>query len=200
MTCVTHAVLALVAACAITGVAASPARAASCPASSIDGVRILELEDGLGCAQGAELASYTVLDGGYYEDDVHYCRWGQGGTRPIERRGRTFYAGFCIDKTTEVEATFLARPPLKTCRDRSLDDLRARYIGCPTARKVYRRSLTVALRENSGDRITQFRYAGYSWRCRARNPHKRHGNPAWYEWICYAPHDVRVHYRWFGGE
>jgi hypothetical protein len=166
----------------------------------VNGVRVIELEDGLGCAQGAELASYTVLDGGYYQDDVHYCRWGQGGTRPVERAGRTFYTGFCFDKATEVEATFLARPPLKVCRDRTLDDLRARYIGCITARRVYRRSLTVALRENSGDRITRFRYAGYNWRCRARNPHKRGGNPAWYEWICNAPHDVRVHYRWFGGE
>jgi hypothetical protein len=179
---------------------AAPAQAAECPPRTLDGVRLLELGDSLGCGPGAQLASATVLDGGYYDDDAYYCRWGQGGTRPIKRQDKTFYAGFCMDKANEIEATFLARPPLETCRDTGLDDLRARYIDCSTARKVYRRSLKVAQRDDSGSETTRFRYVGYEWRCRAGNPHKRNGNPAWYEWKCNAPHDVLVHYRWLAGE
>jgi hypothetical protein len=200
MRIVGSALAASLAALMVAMAAAVPAHAAACPTRTVDGVRIVELENSLGCDQGGELASATVLDGGWYDDAVYYCRWGQGGTRPIKREGKTFYAGFCLDKATEVEAGFLARPPLRTCRDTRLDDLRARYVDCSTARKVYRRSLRVAQRDGSGSRTTRFRYRGDDWRCRAYNPHKRNWNPAWYEWKCRAPHDVLVHYRWLAGE
>jgi hypothetical protein len=109
------------------------AHAAECPAVTVDGVRVVELTDEHGCDQGAKLASAGVMDGGYLQDDTYYCRWGQGGTRPVKREGKTFYAAFCMDKDTEAEATFLARPPLEICRDTGLDDLRARYVACSTA-------------------------------------------------------------------
>jgi hypothetical protein len=71
-------------------------------------------------------------------------------------------------------------------------------VDCPTARRVYRRSLKVA--GHDGGKTTGFKYAGRRWTCRAYNPHKRNGNPAWYEWKCTAANDVLVHFRWFGGE
>jgi hypothetical protein len=188
------------AAAAIAATLPTTARAAECPAVTVRGVRILDLTDEHGCDKGADLASRTVRKRGYLQTDAFYCRWGQGGTRPIRRRGRTFYAGFCFNKQTEVEATFLARPPLSVCDgDRSDgDDLRARYIACATARRVYRRSLKVATEE--GGKVVRFRFAGHQWTCRAYNPHKRSGNPAWYEWKCRAANDVIVHYRWLFGE
>jgi hypothetical protein len=185
------------------GLAAPPAApAAECPAVTIDGVRILELTDEHGCEQGANLASRTVLDDGFLQSGVFFCRWGQGGTRPVKRSGRTFYAGFCFNEQTQGEATFLARPPLETCDGGlgNLFDLRARYVVCRTAKNVYRRSLRVAARAPREQKVVRFRYAGYRWRCRAYNPHKRGDNPAWYEWKCRAPHDVLVHYRWLAGE
>jgi hypothetical protein len=114
--------------------------------------------------------------------------------------GQLHYAGFCFNKDTEAEASFLARPGLSDCDgDRSDgDDLRARYVGCPTARRVYRRSLKVAARGDGN--VTRFKYAGYRWTCRAYNPHKRNGNPAWYEWKCRAANDALVHFCWFSGE
>jgi hypothetical protein len=190
----------LIAALAIV-VGPSTALAAACPDTTVRGVRVIELTDELGCDEGASLASRTVRDDGFLQTDVFYCRWGQGGTRPIKRDGKTFYSGFCLNEETEAQASFLARPPLKTC-DGGLDDLydlRARYLDCRTARRVYRRSLKVAAREPAR-KMTRFRYAGYRWKCRAYNPHKRGDNPAWYEWKCRAKHDVLVDYRWLAGE
>jgi hypothetical protein len=119
---------------------------------------------------------------------------GQAGRQDVLRR-------FCLDEETEAEATFLARPPLKICDGDTSDgdDLRARYLDCRTARRVYRRSLKVAVREPAG-KVTRFRFAGYRWTCRAYNPHKRGDNSEWYEWKCRAKHDVLVHYRWLAGE
>jgi hypothetical protein len=181
-------------------VAPASVPAAYCPPVTVHGVRILELTDEHGCDQGARLASRTVRNRGYLQTGPFFCRWGQGGTRPIEREGKTFYGGFCANEETEAEATFLARPGLSMCDGNRLDgdDLRARYVGCRTARRLYRRSLKVAARQ--ARKVTRFRYVGYRWTCRAYNPHKRGGNPAWYEWKCRAAHDVLVHFRWFGGE
>jgi hypothetical protein len=179
----------------------STAFAATCPDTTVKGVRVIELTDELGCDEGASLASRTVRDDGFLQTDVFYCRWGQGGTGPIKRAGKTFYAGFCLNEETDTEATFLARPPLKTCQGGldDLFDLRARYVDCRTARRTYRRSLKVAARD-PGKKVTRFRYAGYRWKCRAYNPHMRGDNPAWYEWKCRAKHDLLVHYRWLAGE
>jgi hypothetical protein len=106
-----------------------------------------------------------------------------------------------LNNDTQAEATVLARPRLTTCAG-GLDDfsdLRARYLDCRTARRTYRRSLSVAAR-HPGQESVRFRYAGYRWACRASNPHHRNGNPAWYEWKCRGPHDVLVQYRYFAGE
>ncbi len=78
------------------------------------------------------------------------------------------------------------------------DDLRARNVTCQTAKRVYNRSLKVAAVQN--DTPTTFRYQGRSWTCRAYNPHKRNGNPAWYEWKCRASGKRLVWFRWLGGE
>jgi hypothetical protein len=176
----------------------APVYAAECPPVTVRGVRILELTDEHGCDQGARLASRTVRNSGYLRTPTFFCRWGQGGTRPIERDGKTFYSGFCANQETQAEASFLARPALSICDgDRTDgDDLRARYVDCRTARRVYRRSLKVAARQ--GDKVTRFEYVGYRWTCRAYNPHKRGDNPARYEWKCRAANDVIVHFRWFG--
>lgn len=192
--------LACLALAPIGAAAPGPAQAADCPPVTVRGVRILELTDEHGCAQGARLASRTVRDGGYLRTGAYFCRWGQGGTRPMKREGKTYYAGFCLNVETEAEASFLARPGLSSCDgDRSDgDDLRARYVDCRTARRVYRRSLKVAARH--GGKVIRFEYLGYRWTCRAYNPHKRGDNPAWYEWKCRAANDVLVHFRWFGGE
>jgi hypothetical protein len=188
---------------ALLAVAVWPAtaRASDCPDETVRGVRILDLTDALGCDAGADLAARTVRHDGFLQTGGFYCRWGQGGTRPVKRRGKTFYAGFCFDDDTQAEANFLARPPLKTCEGgrEELFDLRARYLDCRTARRTYRRSLALAARHPKRLPL-RFRYAGYRWTCRAYNPHHRDGNPAYYEWKCRAPHDVLVHYRWFAGE
>jgi hypothetical protein len=104
-----------------------------------------------------------------------------------------FHARFCFNKSTESEASFLARPGVSVCDRSDGDDLRARYLDCVIARRVYRRSL------REGARVTRFTYAGFRWSCRAYNPHKHHGNPAWCEWKCRAANDVLVHFRGFGG-
>lgn len=194
------ALLLTLALAALAAAAPVPARAAGCPAVTVHGVRVVELTDEHGCVHGANLAGRTVRAGGYLETDAFFCRWGQGGTRPIERKGRIFYAGFCFNRDTEAEASFLARPGLSVCDEAHSDgdDLRARYVDCPTARRVYGRSLKVAA--SRGGKVTRFKYAGYRWKCRAYNPHKRNGNPAWYEWKCRAANDALVHFRWFGGE
>jgi hypothetical protein len=76
---------------ALAATAPAPARAAACPPATVHGVRVVELTDERGCERGANLASRTVRAHGYLETATFFCRWGQGGTRPIERNGRTFY-------------------------------------------------------------------------------------------------------------
>ena len=160
-------------------VAAWPAaaRAADCPAVTIKGVRIVELTDDLGCARGGSLASRTVRHDGFLKTGSILCRWGQGGTQPIKRRGRTFYSGFCADVNTNAQASFVARDRVKSCRD----GLRARYIDCPTARRTYRHSVKVAM-HNPGTKTVRFRFAGHRWKCRTVATHV---------WKCTAPNDVR---------
>ncbi len=91
------------------GPAPATAASATCPAATKDGVRVIRLQRSLGCKTGLRLAVAAVKDGGYYKDSRVYCRWGQGGTRPIRVNGRIYYAGFCYRVSDMREADFLAR-------------------------------------------------------------------------------------------
>ncbi len=72
------------------------------------------------------------------------------------------------------------------------DDMRARNIRCSTARRVYSRSLRVALRDPDAA-VVRFRLYGLRWTCRARNTDI-------YEWRCRASGRRLMRYRWLGGE
>jgi hypothetical protein len=107
-------VLAVLACACLVGLAAdgsTPATAApaTCPPATRDSVRVIRLQRGLGCKTGLRLAVAAVNDGGYYKDSRRYCRWGQGGTRPIRVNGHVYYSGFCYRVSDMREAGFLAR-------------------------------------------------------------------------------------------
>ena len=72
-------------------------------------MRVIRLQRTLGCAIGLRLAARTVRAGGYLKAGGYYCRWGQGGTRPIRVNGRIYYGGFCYRSSDGREAQFLAR-------------------------------------------------------------------------------------------
>jgi len=80
-----------------------------CPPATKDGVRVIRLRRALGCNTGLRLAARVVNGDGYFQDSRYYCRWGQGGTKPIQINGRTYLAGFCYRKSDEEEVGFLAR-------------------------------------------------------------------------------------------
>jgi hypothetical protein len=88
--------------------------------------------------------------------------------------------------------------PLKVWSDDGLSDLRAKNVRCDTAKRVYRKSVSVAA-DMPGE-VTRFKSVGLRWSCRAYNPRHRNGNPAWYEWKCRASQERLVHYRWKAGE
>jgi hypothetical protein len=165
----------------VAGLWPAAAQAADCPAVTIKGVRIVELGDGLGCTRGASLASRTVRHDGFLKSGDVLCRWGQGGTKPIKRGGKTFYSGFCANVNTNAQASFLARDRIKGCHA----GVRARYIDCPTARKTYRQSVKVAM-HHPGTNVVRFRYAGHRWKCRPGHAHV---------WTCTAKNDVLVSHR-----
>jgi hypothetical protein len=72
-------------------------------------VRVIRLQRTFGCKTGVRLAAAVVNGDGYYEDLRYYCRWGQGGTRPIRVNCRTYVGGFCYWRGDKREASFLAR-------------------------------------------------------------------------------------------
>jgi hypothetical protein len=106
-------IVALAAAACLTATSSTAATASAttkaCPAATKHGVRVIRLQRTLGCTTALTLAIRAVNDHGYYQDSRYYCRWGQGGTRPIRVNGRSYFAGFCYRKRDEKEASFLAR-------------------------------------------------------------------------------------------
>jgi hypothetical protein len=80
-----------------------------CKPRTKDGVRVIRLQRVFGCKTGVRLVAAVVNGGGYYEDIRYYCRYGQGGTRPIRVRGHTYYGGLCYREDDKREASFLAR-------------------------------------------------------------------------------------------
>jgi hypothetical protein len=71
---------------------------------------VIHLSAHLGCGAVRKLALKTTESSlGYYKSRHWYCRWGQGGTRPIHVHGRIYYGGFCDSVPAFAEATFLGR-------------------------------------------------------------------------------------------
>lgn len=107
------ALSALVAASAATPPLGSVADASAapryCKPRTKDRVRVIQLRRTFGCRRGLRLAAAVVNGGGYYQDLHYYCRFGQGGTRPVRVHGHTYYGGFCYRDADKREATFLAR-------------------------------------------------------------------------------------------
>lgn len=64
----------------------------------------------LGCGVPRNLALKTIASSaGYYKSRDWYCRWGQGGTRPVSVDGHVYYGGFCYNASSRREASFLGR-------------------------------------------------------------------------------------------
>jgi hypothetical protein len=71
---------------------------------------VRHLSAGLGCGAAGRVAVRTVESSdGYFKSHSWYCRWGQGGTRPIRVGGYVYYAGFCASKPGYREVTFIGR-------------------------------------------------------------------------------------------
>ena len=71
---------------------------------------VIRLSAHLGCGAVRRLALKTTESSlGYYRSSHWYCRWGQGGTRPIHVNGRVYYGGFCDSVPAFREASFLGR-------------------------------------------------------------------------------------------
>jgi hypothetical protein len=71
---------------------------------------VIRLSSDLGCGAVRRLALKTAESSlGYYKSRSWYCRWGQGGTRPIRVKGHVYYAGFCDSVPSFRGATFLGR-------------------------------------------------------------------------------------------
>lgn len=89
------------------------ARTATCAPFAQGSIRVVRLERSFGCgrAMRARVVA-TVRAGGYLRRNGWYCRWGQGGTRPVRVRGLVYYAGYCSrGPGFEVDAWFLAHRP-----------------------------------------------------------------------------------------
>lgn len=121
-------------------------------------------------------------------------RWLTTGRISALLIGALALAGALLIALARVEPASAAI--VKTCYDRGYEDLKAKRIDCDTARRVYRRSLTVAS-QNQDASVTRFRSVGLRWTCRAYNPPA----VAFYTWRCTANRGrVMVQYRWKSGD
>lgn len=90
--------------------ATNDARAIYCAPIIGSHAEVRHLSARLGCGAVGRVALRTVESGdGYFKSRSWYCRWGQGGTRPIRLGGYVYYAGFCASKPSYREVTFLGR-------------------------------------------------------------------------------------------
>jgi hypothetical protein len=81
-----------------------------CPPATSSVAEVIRLQDGLGCELIPELALRTVgPEDGYLRDGDITCRWGQGGTRPLQVGGKTYIPGYCSDPELETQVTYLGR-------------------------------------------------------------------------------------------
>ena|SRR5579864_2657477 len=90
--------------------AAPSARTAYCAPIRDSRAEVIRLSADLGCGTVRRLALKTTENSlGYYKSKSWYCRWGQGGTRPVHVNSHVYYAGFCDSVPSFTGATFLAR-------------------------------------------------------------------------------------------
>jgi len=102
--------LAVVGALALALPAAPLARGSYCAPIRDSHAEVIRLSANLGCGAVRRLALKTTESSlGYYRSRHWYCRWGQGGTRPIRVHGHVYYGGFCDAVPAFREATFLGR-------------------------------------------------------------------------------------------
>jgi hypothetical protein len=103
-------VLAVVAVLVLPLPATPSARGRYCPPLRDEHAEVIHLSARLGCGAVRRLALKTTESSlGYYKSRHWYCRWGQGGTRPIRVNGRVYYGGFCDSVPEFREASFLGR-------------------------------------------------------------------------------------------
>jgi hypothetical protein len=103
-------VLAAVAAIGLVRPAEPFASSGYCPRVSDSHAEVIHLSARLGCGAAGGAALETVGSAiGYYKSRRWYCRWGQGGTRPVRIAGHIYYGGFCVSRPHGRETTFLGR-------------------------------------------------------------------------------------------
>lgn len=78
-----------------------------CASITTPAVEVIRLQSVLGCGSALRSAVVRAVREGFVGRDGYYCRWGQGGTRPIVVAGRTYFGGFCYRRGRE--ASFLGR-------------------------------------------------------------------------------------------
>ncbi|HSZ69269.1 MAG TPA: hypothetical protein VK756_02795 [Solirubrobacteraceae bacterium] len=101
--------LLLAGACA-PSVRASAEDVGRCPTARTTDAEVIHFSAELGCGTARRVALETVASAdGYYKSDGWYCRWGEGGTRPLRVGAHTYSGGFCYRASTRREATFLGR-------------------------------------------------------------------------------------------
>lgn len=102
--------LTVVAAVGLVRPAEPSASSGYCPRVSDSQAEVIHLSARLDCGAAARAALKTIGSAiGYYKSSRWYCRWGQGGTRPIRVAGHVYYGGFCVSRLRNREITFLGR-------------------------------------------------------------------------------------------
>jgi hypothetical protein len=90
--------------------AAPSASGGYCPRLHDSRAEVIRLSDHLGCSAASMAALKTVESAaGYYKSPSWFCRWGQGGTRPIRIRDHVYFAGYCMKRSDTQEVAFLGR-------------------------------------------------------------------------------------------
>jgi hypothetical protein len=90
--------------------ATNAAKGSYCPPIRGSHAEVRDLSARLGCGVPGTVALRTVdSNDGYFKSQSWYCRWGQGGTRPIRLGGYVYFGGFCASKPSYREVSFLGR-------------------------------------------------------------------------------------------
>jgi hypothetical protein len=90
--------------------AAPSASGGFCPGLQDSRAEVIRLAARLGCSAAPRVALKTIeSSAGFYKSPDWFCRWGQGGTRLVRIGSHVYYAGFCVSRSHNQEATFLGR-------------------------------------------------------------------------------------------
>ena len=99
----------------LVGLAAIPAVASAqedsyCPTATSARAEVIQLLDWLDCEVIPDMALRTVVsEYGRLQEGGVTCRWGQGGTSPVQVNGKTYIPGYCNDPELETQVTYLGR-------------------------------------------------------------------------------------------